>query len=72
MTDKIEPVAARPQPPIAPVRPHRIEQLGRVRIDEYAWMKDANWREVLRDPAAIKPEVKNYLEIGSAACRGRV
>jgi hypothetical protein len=28
----------------------RIEQLGRVRVDDYAWMKDDNWQAVLRDP----------------------
>jgi oligopeptidase B len=53
---------AAPLPPIAEARPQRIEQLGRLRIDDYAWMKDANWREVLRNPAAIKPDVKAYLE----------
>ena len=29
-------------------------------------MKDANWREVLRDPTTIKPEVKAYLEAENA------
>ena len=53
-------------PPAAPVRPLRIEQLGRVRTDEYAWMKDARWREVLRDPTAIKLEVKAHLEAENA------
>ena len=31
---------SKPTPPVAPKRPHRIEQLGRVRVDDYAWMKD--------------------------------
>ena len=53
-------------PPVAEVRPERIEQLGRVRVDDYAWMKDANWREVLRNPAAIKPDVKAYLQAENA------
>jgi oligopeptidase B len=51
-----------PVPPIAKIVPERREQLGRQRTDDYAWMKDDNWREVLRDPAVIKPDVKAYLE----------
>ncbi len=55
-----------PIPPVADIRPHRIEQLGRVRVDDYAWIKDANWREVLRDPLAIKADVKAYLQAENA------
>ena len=62
MPEKTHLHTAPPKPPVAPVRPLRLEQLGRVRTDDYAWMKDANWREVLRDPKAIKAEVKTYLD----------
>jgi len=55
-----------PVPPVAKIVPFRREQLGRTRIDDYAWMKDDNWREVLRDPSAIKPDVKAYLEAENA------
>jgi oligopeptidase B len=40
-----------PRPPVARKIPKTIEQLGRVRVDDYAWMKDDNWQKVLRDPA---------------------
>ena len=53
-------------PPVARKEPLRIEQLGRVRVDDYAWMKDDNWRAVLRDPAALKPDVKAHLEAENA------
>ena len=43
---------AMPQPPITPRILRRIEQLGRVRIDDFAWLKPANWKEVWRDPAS--------------------
>ena len=33
-----------PVPPVAKILPRRREQLGRVRIDDYGWMKDDNWR----------------------------
>lgn len=48
--------------PITPREPRRIEQLGRVRIDEYAWLKDPNWLEVWRDPARLSPRLRTYLE----------
>jgi oligopeptidase B len=50
-----------PTPPAARTEPRRIEQLGRVRTDDYAWMKDDNWQKVLRDPSLIKADVKAHL-----------
>ena len=55
-----------PPPPIADKRPRRIEQLGRVRIDDYAWMKDENWRRVLHDPSALRPDIRAHLEAENA------
>jgi oligopeptidase B len=55
-----------PTPPIAPKRPHRIEQLGRVRVDDYAWMKDDNWQQVMRDPAVLRPDIREHLEAENA------
>jgi oligopeptidase B len=50
-----------PKPPVVKKEPKRIEQLGRVRTDDYAWMKDDNWQAVLRDPGLIKADVKAHL-----------
>jgi oligopeptidase B len=55
-----------PVPPIARKQPKSTEQLGRVRIDNYAWMKDDNWREVLRDPAALRADIREHLEAENA------
>ena len=55
-----------PKPPVAPKKPHRIEQLGRVRTDDYAWMKDDNWQQVLRDPKALRADVREHLEAENA------
>lgn len=52
---------ALPKPPVAKKEPKRIKQLGRVRTDDYAWMKDDNWQKVLRDPSLIKADVKAHL-----------
>jgi len=41
--------------------PKTIEQLGRVRVDDYAWMKDDHWQQVLRDPSKVKAEVREHL-----------
>jgi len=30
--------------------------------DDYAWLKDDNWQEVLRDPSVLKPDIRAYLE----------
>ena len=55
-----------PTPPVARKEPRRIEQLGRVRVDDYAWMKDENWQKVLRDPSLIKADVKAHLTAENA------
>jgi len=55
-----------PTPPKARKDPRRIEQLGRVRTDDYAWMKDDNWQQVLRDPKALRADVREHLEAENA------
>lgn len=55
-----------PVPPVAKKIPVRIEQLGRIRVDDYQWMKDDNWQAVLRDPTLIKADVKEHLEAENA------
>src|SRR5579872_3857717 len=56
----------RPTPPRPRKEPKRIEQLGRVRVDDYAWMKDDNWQAVLRDPAKVKADVREHLTAENA------
>ncbi len=55
-----------PTPPAARRDPKTIEQLGRTRVDDYAWMKDDNWREVLRDPKALRADIREHLEAENA------
>ncbi|MET0273051.1 MAG: S9 family peptidase, partial [Phenylobacterium sp.] len=55
-----------PKPPVARKVPHRIDQLGRVRVDDYAWMKDDNWQQVLRDPKALRADVREHLDAENA------
>ena len=54
MSDSVLPPAALSGPPIARRDDHAIVQFGRNRTDPYAWLKDDNWREVLRYAWSIK------------------
>ena len=49
-------------PPIAPRRPSRRTLHGVAITDDYAWLKDENWQEVLRDPSVLDPDIRSYLE----------
>jgi oligopeptidase B len=60
---------SRTSPPVAPKRPRRIEQLGRVRVDDYAWLKDDNWQQVLRDPNVLRADVRTHLEAENACAK---
>src|SRR3989440_8572839 len=49
-------------PPVAPRRPHSFTTHGLTIVDDYAWLKDPNWQEVLRDPGVLDPDIRKYLE----------
>jgi oligopeptidase B len=53
-------------PPIARIEPKTIAQLGRTRVDNYAWLKDDNWQQVMRDPSALRADVREYLDAENA------
>src|SRR5271154_2323560 len=48
--------------PVAPRRPHSFTTHGITVSDDYAWLKDANWQEVLRDPSILDGDIRAYLE----------
>ena len=37
-------------------------------IDEYAWLKAENWREVMRDPLQLDPAIRAYLKTENDYC----
>jgi oligopeptidase B len=49
-------------PPVAPKRPAPRTIHGVVVPDDYAWLKDARWQEVLRDPSILDADIRAYLE----------
>jgi oligopeptidase B len=48
--------------PAAEKRPVEIQQHGQTRVDDYAWLRDDNWQEVLREPDLLQPDVRAHLE----------
>ena len=51
-----------PTAPTATRRPHATKLHGITVNDDYAWLKDENWQDVLREPAILKPDIRAYLE----------
>ena len=51
-----------PPAPVAPVRPTEVRIHGQAVRDDYAWLKAENWREVLKDPAALADDIRAHLE----------
>jgi oligopeptidase B len=60
-----KPTSAAPAP-VAPRHPHQFTRHGITVTDDYAWLKDARWQEVLRDPSILEPEIRSYLEAENA------
>ena len=55
-------------PPYAPKRPREVHAQGQTWTDDYAWLRADNWRDVLRDPAALPGEIRTWLEAENAYC----
>ena len=47
--------------PVAEKRPVEIEQHGETRVDNYGWLRDENWQDVLRDPSVLREDVHGHL-----------
>jgi oligopeptidase B len=48
--------------PFAAGRPTTRDFHGETLADDYVWLRDTNWREVMRDPAKLRPDIRAYLE----------
>ena len=53
-------------PPLAAPRPLADTRHGRERIDEYGWLRAANWQDVFKDTAVLDPEIRRHLEAENA------
>ena len=50
------------KPPIARRKPLRYRFHGDERRDDYAWLRDPDWQQVIRDPTQLNAEIRAYLE----------
>src|SRR3954449_4434377 len=49
-------------PPQAERQPTQSTRHGVTRTDDFAWLRAANWQEVMRDPGKLDPAIRAYLE----------
>jgi oligopeptidase B len=49
-------------PPLPEKRPVQDIHHGITRIDDYAWLRAANWQEVFRDPSLLDPQIRAHLD----------
>lgn len=66
MTHAKTPADAADTPPIAERRREHRTVHGVELIDDYAWLRDANWREAMHDPEQLAPEIRAYLDAENA------
>ncbi len=52
--------------PIAKKIAHSESHHGIKKTDDYAWLRDDNWQQVLRDPSVLAPEIRTHLEAENA------
>ena len=54
------------KPPVAARKPVSASLHGIARSDDYAWLKDADWQRVMREPETLDPDIRAYLEAENA------
>jgi oligopeptidase B len=58
----LERVANPPAPPKPEPRPTKATWHAITLVDDFAWLRAANWQEVMRDPGKLDPAIRAYLE----------
>ncbi len=53
-------------PPLAAEKSHVTSWHGLTLEDPFNWLRADNWQEVMRDPSALDPEIRAYLEAENA------
>ena len=62
MSKDSKPTASVTRSPTARIKPHTLTLHSQRRIDNYAWMKDPNWQEVMKDPTLLSSDIREYIE----------
>lgn len=60
------PIDTSVKPPVAAKKAKKITQHGKTRVDDYAWLKDADWQAVLKNPAKLNAAIKAHLDAENA------
>ncbi len=55
-----------PVAPVAEKRPLNDARHGISRNDDYAWMRDANWQAMFKDPSILDPAIRAHLDAENA------
>ncbi|HEV7329248.1 MAG TPA: S9 family peptidase [Bosea sp. (in: a-proteobacteria)] len=55
-------------PPAPAIRSQTRTVHGVALTDDYAWLRAENWRDVLRDPDTLPPEIRAHIEAENAWC----
>jgi oligopeptidase B len=58
--------------PLAARRPHVSKWHGIELVDDYAWLRADNWQEVMRNPQALDPEIRAYLDAENSFCEAQL
>ncbi len=53
-------------PPLATEKPSITNWHGQTLVDPFAWLRAPNWQEVMRNPTALDPEIRAYLDAENA------
>ena len=53
-------------PPVADRRDEATDRHGRTLVDPYAWIRDPNWQQVMREPDVLRQDILDYLEAENA------
>ncbi len=64
MSEQLDHFAA--EPPIAARKPSQATLHGVTLHDDYAWLRDPNWREAMLDPDRLDADIRAYLEAENA------
>lgn len=55
-----------PHAPVAAKCPVSDTRHGITRRDDYDWLRDPNWQELMKDPSVLQPDIRTYLEAENA------
>ncbi|MBI1363839.1 MAG: prolyl oligopeptidase family serine peptidase [Proteobacteria bacterium] len=56
----------RAKAPVATTGTRQLTRHGRTRTDAFAWLRDPNWQEVLKDPSKLDAAIKAHLDAENA------